>query len=384
MSFLFGSSASKQSTTQILFDDDHMKPKVKVERKNGVIELVQFTPQEPIKGKVFIQMGNIKKPIIHNGIKLVLQGIFECQSGMKPQTIIDTSVDLCGPNSLTNQQVMYPFEFAPLNQYESYNGKFLKLKYVLSVHIMSKSHINPQEKEFALIIPHTPSLIQPINQELGIEKIIQLDLKLSKNSYALNDVIMGSLFIRLLHVKICRVEMNLIRVESIGRPLMEKSRTNFKNIQLVDGQLVKGDIIPVRFFLKNLQLTPTQTNIADIFSVNYYLSFDFIDEEGMKYNCATEINLYRGEKDQQDVRMLPPVDVVDLEHLASVSHLYLGDSDRPIEEQENSQPNEVPKQEGDDKLPSFGDDFKEEVYEETKQDDTPKKSTGNNVEDFIF
>ncbi|ENY60779.1 vacuolar sorting protein 26, putative [Entamoeba histolytica HM-1:IMSS-A] len=343
-------------------------------------------------------MGNIKKPIMHNGIKLVLQGIFECQSGMKPQTIIDTSVDLCGPNSLTNQQVMYPFEFAPLNQYESYNGKFLKLKYVLSVRIMSKSHINPQEKEFALIIPHTPSLIQPINQELGIEKIIQLDLKLSKNSYALNDVVMGSLFIRLLHVKICRVEMNVIRVESIGRPLMEKSRTNFKNIQLVDGQLVKGDIVPLRFFLKNLQLTPTLTNIADIFSVNYYLSFDFIDEEGMKYNCATEINLYRGEKDQKDVRMIPPVNIVDLEHLASVSHLYIGESDHPTEEQENvggsdnpteeqvnSQPNEVPKQESDeDKLPSFGDDFKEEVDEETKQDDTPKKSTSNNVEDFIF
>ena len=72
MAFLTSGFGSKQIKIQILFDDDHLKPKQKVERKKGFIELVEFNSQQPIKGKVTVEMSNPRKSFVFNSLKLEL------------------------------------------------------------------------------------------------------------------------------------------------------------------------------------------------------------------------------------------------------------------------------------------------------------------------
>ena len=140
---------------------------------------------------------------------------------------------------------------------------------------------------------------------------------------------MGSLYIRLLRLDIEEVRMNIIRAELTGRPLSEKNRVEITNYQLADGQVVKGDVLPIRLFLKHIPLAPTFSNVADLFGVNYYLSFDFIDKQKIKYTSTCEIQLYRDSttefdviKPEDDVRMVPPINIVNLEQLTDVNMLY--------------------------------------------------------------
>ena len=100
----------------------------------------------------------------------------------KPHPLIDQTITLTGPGTITGQKLMYTFEFAPLKDYESYSGKLIKLRYFVRLTFESKVQTPPVEQEFALIVPTQPKMVQPINQQLGIEKLIHVELQLNKNS----------------------------------------------------------------------------------------------------------------------------------------------------------------------------------------------------------
>ena len=63
--------------------------------------------------------------------------------------------------------------------------------------------------------------------------------------------------------------------------------------EVMDGRPVKGEIIPIRLFLKSFPLTPTYRNINNKFSVKYFLNLVLIDEEDRRYFKQQEIVLWR-------------------------------------------------------------------------------------------
>ncbi|ELP84864.1 vacuolar protein sorting-associated protein 26A, putative [Entamoeba invadens IP1] len=322
-----------------MIEDDQLKPKVFVVRKNEKKELIQFGPQDSVKGKVLLQMGNLKKPLLHNGIRITMCSVFECQNNSKPVTLFETAVDLCGPGVMSSEKAMYSFEFSPITHYESYNGAYVRLRYLLRVVILAKSPIFPVEYEFAVSLPQPKddSIYKhlPVNTQVGIEKIIQMEMKLETNTYALEDVVMGCLYLRVLRVNVSKVSVDLIRKEFVGRPPVEKNVTVLKTLELADGQLVKGDTVPVRIFLNRIkELTPTLSNVADTFSVNYYLSFVFEDEEGLKYNALVEIILIRGEKNKKDVRITPPINLIKLDDMRGAEEFFLDNKTEQEEDEE--------------------------------------------------
>ncbi|KAL7722586.1 Vacuolar sorting protein 26 [Entamoeba marina] len=230
---------------------------------------------------------------------------------------------------------MFPFEFPPLTEYESYNGNSIRLKYYLTVTVLTKSSAKPNTQvEFLVAIPKDVTEQTAISQQLGIEKIIHFDLNLTKNVYDLDDVVMGSIYIRLLRVKIGRVDVHLVRKEFSGKPQTEKNSSIINTFGIADGQLVKGDILPIRFYLKKIPLTPTFDNIADAYSVRYYLSFVFVDDEDRKYETSLEILLNRFNAPISHEKMIPPVNVIDFERLKDVKELSMGGNADDINEEE--------------------------------------------------
>ncbi len=65
--------------------------------------------------------------------------------------------------------------------------------------------------------------------------------------------------------------------------------------EVMDGAPVRGESIPIRLYLSGFELTPTYRNIAQKYSVRYYLNLVLVDEEERRYFKQQEITLYRQE-----------------------------------------------------------------------------------------
>ena len=66
--------------------------------------------------------------------------------------------------------------------------------------------------------------------------------------------------------------------------------------------LPKG-ILLCRLFLSPYDLTPTQKNVSNRFSVKYMLNLVLVDEEDRRYFKQQEIQLYRLKEDATDTAL---------------------------------------------------------------------------------
>lgn len=96
------------------------------------------------------------------------------------------------------------------------------------------------------------------------------------------------------------MELAILRRETLGSSLLGGSNTINDNetigkFEIMDGSPSKGEVIPLRIFLKSLSdlLTPTYKDVNKKFSVRYYLNLVLIDEENRRYFKQQEIILYR-------------------------------------------------------------------------------------------
>ena len=69
--------------------------------------------------------------------------------------------------------------------------------------------------------------------------------------------------------------------------------------ELIDGGPCKNDRIPIRFFLKSYNLTPSYQNIEGIFAVKYFLNLIVVDDSNYKYFKMAEVNLHRLFRDRR-------------------------------------------------------------------------------------
>jgi vacuolar protein sorting-associated protein 26 len=69
--------------------------------------------------------------------------------------------------------------------------------------------------------------------------------------------------------------------------------------ELIDGVPTKNERIPIRFFLKSYNLTPTYQNVDNVFCVRYFLNLVIADEEDNRYFKQKEICLFRLYKERK-------------------------------------------------------------------------------------
>lgn len=64
--------------------------------------------------------------------------------------------------------------------------------------------------------------------------------------------------------------------------------------EVMDGCPVRGELIPLRLYLGGIdELTPTYSNIANAFTVRYFVNLVLVDEEDRRYFKQQEITLWR-------------------------------------------------------------------------------------------
>ena len=200
------------------------------------------------------------------------------------------------PGELTESKT-YPFEFGNVEkQYETYTGNNVRLRYFLRVKITRQYSANVvQTLDFGVQNVHpTPEINNSIKMEVGIEDCLHIEFEYNKSKYHLNDVVIGKIYFLLVRIKIKHMEVVIIKRESTGSgPNTYNESQNIAKFEIMDGAPVRGESIPVRLFLAPYELTPTQKNIHNKFSVKYYLNLVLVDEEDRRYFKQQEIQLYR-------------------------------------------------------------------------------------------
>lgn len=153
-----------------------------------------------------------------------------------------------------------------------------------------------KEEEFIVFNPQTeqPSQGYPIKMEVGIEDCLHIEFEFSRSVYSLKDCILGKVFFNLVRIKIKQMELNIIRKETVGTGQNAVTESeNLQKFEVMDGAPVKGECIPIRFYLASTDLTPTYDNVNKRFSVKYFLNLVLIDEEDRRYFKQQEIILWR-------------------------------------------------------------------------------------------
>jgi len=152
-----------------------------------------------------------------------------------------------------------------------------------------------------------PRVDEPIRMEVGIEDCLHIEFEFNKQNYHLEDVIIGKIDFVLVKIKLKYMEIALIRREISGegaknvatatnssKDILTETQTLVR-YEVMDGQPVKGESIPVRLFLRGIagDLTPTYESIYNRFSVQYFLNLVLVDEEDRRYFKQSEIFLWR-------------------------------------------------------------------------------------------
>lgn len=80
------------------------------------------------------------------------------------------------------------------------------------------------------------------------------------------------------------MELSIIRKETVGANANAVTeQETLSKFEIMDGAPVKGELVPVRFYLASTDLTPSYENVNNRFSCRYSLNLVLIDEQDRRY-----------------------------------------------------------------------------------------------------
>ena len=215
------------------------------------------------------------------------------------------NVDLCRPDEITQEKLLLEFNFQNVKMpYESYKGDYASVKYYVKIIIVSTVKNAEFIKEFAVVNPHDSSILQkndePIYMQVGMKQKMSLSIFFQHKNYNCRGTLKGFITFNYLNINLKFMEVQIVRREIIfGDKKCEPAYV--ARYELIDGVPNKHEKIPIRFFLKSYNLTPTYPNIDNIFFVKYYLNLVIADEEDNRYFKQKEICLFRLYKERKNI-----------------------------------------------------------------------------------
>lgn len=167
---------------------------------------------------------------------------------------------------------------------------------------------------------------EPIKMEVGIEDCLHIEFEYKKRHYHLQDVIEGNVNFLLVRIRIKYMELTLLRRETAGSLVggtissiggggiggggfggtntieggqgsnVTTETQVLLKYEVMDGAPVRGEVIPVKLFLRGVpaDLTPTYSaGHNSRFCVRYFINLVLVDEEDRRYFKQSEIILHR-------------------------------------------------------------------------------------------
>ena len=166
------------------------------------------------------------------------------------------------------------------------------MKIIIEASIFNSSF----EREFAVVNPFDESILYnndfPLRLKVGVKNVLSLSIEFDHSNYNCRGTLKGFVIFNLVNTNIKFMEIQLIRREIIfdGKKYEPEYIARY---ELVDGGPCRYERLPIRFFLKSYNLTPSYPDIEGFFGVKYFLNFVVVDGEDNRFFKFAEINLFR-------------------------------------------------------------------------------------------
>lgn len=247
--------------------------------------------------------------IKHDGITLTIEGtvnlqlspknvgIFEAfYNSVKPIQLVSCTLEIAGPGKMPAGKTEVPFE-APLQPkpnrtlYETYHGVFINIQYTLRCDLKRSFLAKDLQKVAEFIveskIPHekvtpnpvqfsiTPESLQNVRDRARIPRFLITGI-LDSTVCCITKPFTGEIVVEHCEVEIKSIELQLVRVETCGcAEGYARDATEIQNIQIGEGNIVRGLPIPIYMIFPRLFTCPTlsTSNFKVEFEVNIVVIF---------------------------------------------------------------------------------------------------------------
>lgn len=286
-----------------------------------------YAPGETVSGCVVVQSSGSMK---HSGIKIQVEGTVSLQlsarsiglfeafySSLKPIQLIQYEIEVSPGGKCPSGATEYPFEFSltPLADqliHETYHGVYVNVQYLIAVDMkrgaMSKNLKNQKEfivqskvddafkrelsdKKFPFKV--SPDSLQNV-KDSSKKKIptFAFDGFLKHTTCNITEPFLGEIVIRKCEVDIKSIELQLVRVESCTYMEGEaREATEIQNIQIADGNTVRGLAIPIHMIFP--RLFTCSTTISTQFKVEFEVNLIVLFADNHMITENFPIKLYR-------------------------------------------------------------------------------------------
>jgi len=256
--------------------------------------------------------------LAHNGLFVEMVGQISYRKkrtddySSSPHFFLMQRREVSPPGQITQNQ-LYKFSFTGMEfPYESYFGTLIRVRYFLR--LVCESSTSSTSGLFKVPGPSIPTAnetefiihkyatrvscdhLEPLKMEVGIEDCLHIEFEYNRGIYTLNDVIEGQIMFFLARLRVRHMEIDLVCIESVlssdGTVSVNDTEV-VTRFELMDGVPPRHTEVPVRLFLSGHNTSPSLENIANRFSVKYYLNLVLVDEEDRRYFKKQEIQLVR-------------------------------------------------------------------------------------------
>ncbi|XP_052806911.1 vacuolar protein sorting-associated protein 26C-like [Mya arenaria] len=276
-----------------------------------------------VAGVVIIQS---KGDLAHQGVTLLMEGsvnlqlsaksvgVFEAfYNSLKPILLLHYTLEVAKPGKFPNGKTEIPFE-VPLKAksnkslYETYHGVFVNIQYQIKVD-MKRSLLNKdlnKQLEFIVEYKETEDRAKPkpINFTITPETLTNLKEKekvpkfkargkIDSSLLCITKPLTGEIVLESCETGVKSIEIQLVRVETCGcAEGFAKDATEIQNIQIADGDIMRGLPIPIFMIFPRLFTCPTLTtsNFKVEFEVNVVIIFQ--DDHLVTENFPIKLTRY--------------------------------------------------------------------------------------------
>jgi hypothetical protein len=141
----------------------------------------------------------------------------------------------------------------------------------------------------------------------------------------LNEAITGTIEFKLVRLKVHTMELSIIRKEMTGVGASAFSETDtLAKFELMDGLPVKAEVVPLRWYMGGIDLTPTFKTVDNKFSVKFAALFNARRHVSSRFlQILCQLGPHR--RARAKVRLAPPamhLSNTPAMHLSNIPHRY--------------------------------------------------------------
>ena len=260
---------------------------------------------EVIKGTLVVTS---KGELSHTGISLTMDGTVSLQlsaksvgvfeafyNSLKPINLVNYTLDITKAGKLPSGNTEIPFEMplrpkAGKKLYETYHGVFVNIMYTLKVDMKRPLLNKDMQKVTEFIVEYMPGEKQEEKEvtfkvspqslenvkDRGRVPDFSVTGKIDSVNCCITKPFCGELTVERSSAAIRSIELQLVRVETCGcAEGYARDPTEIQNIQIADGDVCRGTVIPLYMVFPRLFTCPTlaTSNFKIEFEVNIVIIF---------------------------------------------------------------------------------------------------------------